>query len=378
MKQIDKYLLRTLLSVFFFGFLTVVLNAQTVVDPEIAFAPGFQERDIIVSSNNPKAAEMIKQGDAFYKQRKYRKAKESYEQALAADPRMLGGHLKLCVAYLALGKGREALSMARAELKSNPNSAIAYNNSGYGLDQFLLFDEAIEMYKKAIELDPALSQSYLNLADSYESAGRLADEEKLKPVFFAKATAVLKDFLKIEPNNERAAAALVRVAMAGEQFDNAVSFGLEWVKINPGSFDAQYQLGTAYLQAGKPADAVFAFEKASELKPDDLQSRRFLGIALAMSGQRQKALEILTKNFPEQSRLFFGLGMTIFYAKNFGDAAEFLKQAVIAEPKFVNAIYQLAVCYSEMGNRQAALEQYNKLKKIDAEAAEELLRRIKR
>ena len=97
-----------------------------------------------------------------------------------------------------------------------------------------------------------------------------------------------------------------------------------------------------------------------------------------MSGQRQKALEILTKNFPEQSRLFFGLGMTIFYAKNFGDAAEFLKQAVIAEPKLVNAIYQLAVCYSLTGNRQAALEQYKKLKEEDEEAAEELLRRINR
>jgi tetratricopeptide (TPR) repeat protein len=241
-----------------------------------------------------------------------------------------------------------------------------------------LKEDAITMYKKAIALDPKLRRAYINLADLYHTLGIIGDDDNEKSAYLAKAFAVLENFLEIQPNDEYALAALVDVAITGRRYKEAVAVSLELVKIKPEDFNAQKALGMAYLQAGSPAEAVKAFEKASDLKLNDLESMRYLGIALATSGQRKRALMILKRIVPDQFGLYFGLGMNAVFDKKIDDAVEYFEQAVSIEPDSTDAIYQLALSYSSAGNRQAALEQHAKLKKISPEDAEELFERINR
>lgn len=360
--------------------ITFIIFVISISFPDGLNAQSQNQTESQAASVNEQAAILFKQGKDLMQQKKFGQAAKTFERVIALDPRTLGVYLNLTITYQALGKHRNAAAVARLEVKFNPTSAMAYNNSGYALS--LLVDdseqEAIDMLKKAIELDPKLRRAYLNLANIYRTSAVLADDVKLRSTKAAEAAVVLKDYLKIQPNDEIVLAELVGVAMVAERFQEAVATSLEWVKIKPGDFEAQKALGLAYLQNGSPADAVLTLQKAVKLKPEDVYCWRDLGVALATSDQREKALEILIKVAPDQFDLYFGLAMRAVYAEKFDDATEYFKQAVKIKPDSTAAIYQLALSYYATGNHKAALEQHAKLKAINFEDAEELLQRISR
>lgn len=349
----------------------IILIATILIFAGVSLAQQKGETDL-------KVAALFKQGLDLIKQNEFSKAEKVLKQVAVVNPRMPGVYMNLSRVYMGLGKHEEAKKMAYREIEVNPDSAAAYNNSGYALSMLVLKDEAITILKKAIELDPKLSQPYFNLADAYRSSAMLSDDSERKSKQFAEAEKVINTFLKIYPDNEQALAVLVNIAMTAEQYEKAVAAGLKWVIIKPEDFNAQKNLGIAYLQNGDPANAVRPLEKAFNLKPDDIQGQRFFGIALATSGQTEKSLTVLKKNAPDDFSLYFGLGMTAFYAKKFNDAMEYFKQAISIEPDSAQAIYHLSLSYFSAGKRESALEQYNKLKLVNAEIAEELWQRIKR
>lgn len=325
---------------------------------------------------NAEIADLFNRGTVLMYQAKFDESAKVFKQVIALNPQTPGVYANLTRVYMGLGKWDEAEKMAYREIEVNPTSATAYNNSGYALSLLVKNDEAITVLKKAIELDPKLSRAYFNLAYAYRSSGMLAKDDARKSEQLAKAETVLKSFLNTHPNNKKALVALVDVAMTAERYEKAVAYSLELTKIIPEDFDAQNTLGIAYLQVGKPAEAVVALEKAVKLKSADEQCRRFLGIALATSGQTEKSITLLKRAASNEPTIYFDLGMAAFYAKRFSDAVQFFKLAVDQNASSVSAIYQLSLSYSLLENREAAMEQYEKLKNVSPQDAEELLQRI--
>lgn len=325
---------------------------------------------------NDTVAELLVRGRNLTEQAKYSEAKKIFEQVVELNPRTPGVSVALTLVYMGLGEHDKALKSAYREMELSPNSATAYNNSGYALHLLVKNDEAITILKKAIELDPKLSKAYFNLADAYRSSGMLTEDTKIKAEQFTKAEAVLESYLKIQPNDEKALAALVNIAMTAENYEKAVAYSLERVKIKPADFDALKTLGITYLQNGKPADAAAALERACLLNSENYDCRRFLAIALATSDQTEKSLKYLEKIVVNEPTIYFDLGMAAFYAKKFGSAVEYFNRAVMIDSSSAKAIYQLSLSHLASGNPVAAMEQYDKLKKLNSADAEELLRRI--
>lgn len=54
------------------------------------------------------------------------------------------------------------------------------------------------------------------------------------------------------------------------------------------------------------------------------------------------------------------------------EAVEAYKQAIKLKPDDVDSHYNLGVTYSDLGNREAALKEYNILNSLDKEAAKQL------
>ena len=65
-----------------------------------------------------------------------------------------------------------------------------------------------------------------------------------------------------------------------------------WTKAQPGSYEAWYNLGLAYGNAGQPAQALDASQQALRINPEDADAWNNLGIAYAELGQRGKVLEV--------------------------------------------------------------------------------------
>ena len=60
------------------------------------------------------------------------------------------------------------------------------------------------------------------------------------------------------------------------------------------------------------------------------------------------------------------------------DAITYFKEGLVIKPSASHARYELALIYAGMGNKRAAMEEYEILKKLEPSLAETLLREIGR
>lgn len=117
-------------------------------------------------------------GNAHTRLKNYRKAEESFENALATTPKTVDGRtLKkendalglLAQAQARLGKDDAALSNFRLALQQNPDSPLAT----VGLASLLLtlgrFDEAAPLFHRGFELDPLNGENYRVFISSHKT-----------------------------------------------------------------------------------------------------------------------------------------------------------------------------------------------------------------
>ena len=107
------------------------------------------------------------------------------------------------------------------------------------------FAEAVELYKKVIELEPENANAILRLGMALNGAGNT--EEAISTFLLAK---------------DKAAASL-----KGKKFAEAVEAAGKIIDLNPENAQAYQIAGQASQHAGKNADAISYFEKYLELAP---------------------------------------------------------------------------------------------------------------
>ena len=103
----------------------------------------------------------------------FRKARESAEKAIALDPNLAAGYLRLARIQMSHDwdwDGADASLKKAAMLE--PGSAEVAHGRAYLERRLGRVDEAIELYKLSIALDPLRSNSYLALADELYRVGR--------------------------------------------------------------------------------------------------------------------------------------------------------------------------------------------------------------
>lgn len=117
-------------------------------------------------------------------------------------------------------------------------------------------DEAIELFKKAIELNPNLEGAHIELGFIYYKK-RLFDLEKK----------AYEEALKINPNNTDTLFYFATNLETREQYDEATRVFEKIVAIDPDDADAYYELGLAYLAQGQKAKAMDVYNPLQKLDP---------------------------------------------------------------------------------------------------------------
>ena len=98
-----------------------------------------------------------------------------HRKALAADPKMNTVHYYTALAYMDLKKDDEAIGELEASIQSPFVAPELYLTLGSLYVQRKRYREAEDLCRKAIALDPAHSESYLNLAQLF-NAQRLSSK----------------------------------------------------------------------------------------------------------------------------------------------------------------------------------------------------------
>jgi uncharacterized RDD family membrane protein YckC/Flp pilus assembly protein TadD len=191
-----------------------------------------------------------------------------------------------------------------------------------------------------------------------------------------------RKWTKSEPKNDNAWYNLGVAYGELNRHNDAVEAYRQATRINPEYANAWYAIGVAYNSLKHHNDAIEAFRQVIRIDPKDAKPWNGLGFAYNSLKRYNDGIEACRQALridPEKyAEVWNNLGIAYHKLNRHGDAIEAYHQALRIDPKFVLASYNLAITYTLSGNRTAALDAVQKLRRLDPEKADRLFNWIMR
>lgn len=184
----------------------------------------------------------------------------------------------LAVSYGRSGKTEQAIENYRKVIDVNASFAPAHYNLGILLEKEGEDEEAIEHYRKAIEITGGHSDAANNLGLLYRGFGD-----------FDKATACFREALDTDPSNVPALNNLANLLVVRGKYDEAEARLREAILIDAADPISHSNLGFLHDARGELEAASKAFRKAVELQPHNLDHHKNLAMTLAQEGKFDEA-----------------------------------------------------------------------------------------
>ncbi len=191
----------------------------------------------------------------------------------------------------------------------------------------MYFDMAIDAYNKAITLEPDSGETYRNLAFVYLTTGQT--EESITPltklveieqaeegyqylgeVYYTLGANIMNDF-KFSKNPQDSIKAM-------GYYDKSIVTLEEGLKKYPENSEMQVARTSAYIGAGRIAEAI-------------------------------SASKILVENEPDNKIYHYNYGVLLLNSEQYTEAEAQLLEALKIDPEYENAIYNLGVTYVKWG-----------------------------
>ena len=173
-------------------------------------------------------------------------ARESYDKAITANPRMSAPRINLGIMAGKAGDHGRAVELLSSALELGTRSPeYVLNNLGNNLAKLGCFDQAIASYEQALRIKPDFADVHNNLGN---------------------------------------------VLLATRQYDRAVGHFETALKMRPNSAFAHVNWGNACLAMGRPGEAKEHFREALRIRPDLVRVRHMLW-RLEAEGPRKQVPE---------------------------------------------------------------------------------------
>jgi len=125
---------------------------------------------IAVALDSPKSSEAVRLntvGEAYMNQQLFEKGLKSFQEAAAADPKLLIVQLNEGVAFLNLGKVDEARKLLEEVVKQSPKDPHAWYNLGLLYKNSSDSQNAVNAFRSVAEIDPNDADTWYFLGSSY-------------------------------------------------------------------------------------------------------------------------------------------------------------------------------------------------------------------
>ncbi len=179
--------------------------------------------------------------------------------------------------------------------------------------------------------------------------------------------------LKIDPNFVLARYDLAVTYRGLGEVDKAIAEYEKVLKINPRFPEALSNLGGQYFRKGNVKQAVAHFRRAIEVYPNFIQALSNLGAALNKLGQSKQALPHLKKALsldPEFAVAYFNLGNAHFGVGNLDEAEKAFHTAVQKGVDFLSLHWKLHEIYLKKGRRSQAIKELEIILQMDPQHPE--------
>ena len=249
--------------------------------------------------------------------------------------------------FLKMGDTVNALIWYEIALKVCSTYAPAINNIANIKREDECFEEAIKLYKRAIQSDPNLTQAYFGAAATFIELGDYDQAE-------AFACKVLATDERVVGINE----ILGIIYQNKSNTDKAIECYRKELEHNPIAIASLSNLGFLLLQKGEMVTAVESLEKVSVLAPTDRNS-----LLLAQSYQALGKFNDAICQYKQLSEkqlsnkiILFNLGICFFEIRQFHDAIGSFQEAVRLDSCYFDALTYLASALTQERRYEEALE----------------------
>ena len=221
---------------------------------------------------------------------------------------------------------------------------------------------ARQMFDQALEIDPDFALAWAGRADCYafvEMYVKSAEKNRVEATISSKRALEL-DSAGAEPHASRGLAYLV----CG-QHDEAIEELETAIRINPRLFEPLYYYARASFHQGELQKAADLFEKASEVNPEDYQTRILRSHVLFGLGQNEladevgreaiKVVERYLKWHPDDPRAFYLGAGTLQQLGERERAERWTGRALAIDPTDSVVLYNVACFYGLDGQVDKAL-----------------------
>ena len=329
-------------------------------------------------------------------------------EVLREEPENGDAHLLLGSALALVPERSEALKELQKAVKLQPSSALANFTLGTAQARFGIPEAAQQSFEKTLQLDPQFAEAHVSLAMI------LGQQKEL-----AAAREHLTQAIKLYGNTPPAAQSHYLLAQiltdqnepgkALEELDRAIAlrpnyaeafvaqgFIRKWqhndaaaigafkkaVALSPDDFDAQHELGSAYLRADEASQAVEPLRQAAKLKPGDRATLYQLCKALQRAGKPEEAKAcqqdlstnidagLATAAHELTSTQANNAGVELEKAGNLTGALEKYRDAVKLDPKVTVFRRNMALALCRLGRWDEGIVELREVLKEDPDDAQ--------
>ncbi|RYA23137.1 hypothetical protein CRU96_09440 [Malaciobacter halophilus] len=278
-----------------------------------------------------------KQALEAYNKKDLKTAQEKYEELIKKEPNASENYCNLGVVLKALKKYQEAYNVYIKALKLNNKNQLVLNNLGNLFKEIKDYKRAIRAFSDAIRLNPKDFNAYNNLGIVYEAIND-----------YDKAIVAYKQAVKIKPNYSKAVNNIGVVLYKQKKYKEAIEIFKIALKIDPEYNELYSNIGACYNKLKQYEYAIENLNKAIELNPNNAGAYTNLGNVYNKIHDYKKAASLHEKSIvlePNGVNAHSNLGTSY---KNLGytnKAIQSYKKAIQLDPNFENAHFDLAAIY---------------------------------
>jgi len=184
----------------------------------------------------------------------------------------------------------EAISLYKRAINLNPSYAEGYSNIASALVRQGKIDEAMIQYKKALEINPNFAEASYGIGNILLSKSK---DSEAKEYFYKAAEA--------DQNYSEAYFSLANIFFKEENLDKAIKYYAKAIRIEPNFFQAYNNLGKVLLKKKRIQGAIECFRQALQINSDFKEARQ--NLELATSGSQARQLKDMFKEaFDENNK----------------------------------------------------------------------------
>ncbi len=308
-------------------------------------------------------------GNYYFRIQQYKLAIKSYTNAIVINKNMMTPYNQLGYSQRALGNYGEAEKAFKFYLRLNPENPNAYDSYAELLMEMGRYEESIELYQKALAIDPKFLSSHIGISCNYSFLG--------KP----DAARAQLQVLKSDAENAKSTRSAIFTEALSYVYEGDLDQALTTMRVNldQAERDNNYSglvkdlaiIGNLYLELGKPDQALSNYNRAIKVVNDsnlqeeiikNAQTAHLYNISRVFAAQGDfKRAEQVAKNFYEEAletknpvlvwQAFQLNGIVALAQKDYQLAVDQFKQADQLDPM---NLYQLGLAYKGLGQEEDA------------------------